>query len=290
MKEITEKKSKLGYTEGLLSIVLNTLLFILKLWAGITAGSVAMIADAWHTFSDSITSLVVIIGFWISDKKADEEHPFGHGRAEIIGGIIVASFLFLISFSFFKESIIRLGNNQSLKYSFASIIIFAVSVIVKEGLAQFSIWAGRKIDSHSLIADGWHHRSDSIVSGLIIAGILLSKNFWWIDGVLGIIVSLVIFYIAFGILRKASSILLGEKVDPALEEEVIKLIRRISPEVSRIHHFHVHKYGVHTELTFHICLQADVKLDAAHNTATRLEEIIRKELKIEPTIHIEPCS
>ena len=97
---MNDQKQQLGYLEGWLSSVLNVVLFGLKLWVGMMAGSVAMIADAWHTLSDTLTSVIVLVGFWISGKPKDKEHPFGHGRAELIGAIIIAILLALVGFSF----------------------------------------------------------------------------------------------------------------------------------------------------------------------------------------------
>ncbi|GAI77757.1 unnamed protein product, partial [marine sediment metagenome] len=164
-KALVSKKNKifLGYLEGIISIFLNTFLFGLKYWVGMKTFSIAIIADAWHTLSDSLTSLVVIIGFKISSKPADKEHPFGHGQAEIVSSIIIGTMLAIVGFNFLIASIQRFTNQQSAVYGTSAIIVFLISVIVKEGLAQFSIRAGKKIDARSLIADGWHHRSDALV-------------------------------------------------------------------------------------------------------------------------------
>jgi cation diffusion facilitator family transporter len=178
------QKQQLGYIEGWLSTVLNTLLFGLKLWVGIRAGSVAMVADAWHTLSDTLTSIVVIFGFWIAGKPQDREHPFGHGRAEVIGAVVIGTLLAVVGFNFLVKSYHQLRNPQHVNFSLFSIVVFAISIVLKEALAQFSLWAGKKVKSQSLIADGWHHRSDAIASALIVIGALFGKTFWWIDGVL----------------------------------------------------------------------------------------------------------
>jgi cation diffusion facilitator family transporter len=105
-KQISKKyKTSIGYLEGTISIILNTLLFGLKYWVGIKTFSIAIIADAWHTLSDSLTSLVVIIGFKVSSKPADKKHPFGHGRAEIISSVIIGTMLAIVGFNFLIASI-----------------------------------------------------------------------------------------------------------------------------------------------------------------------------------------
>ena len=255
---------------------------------GVKSFSIAIIADAWHTLSDSLTSLVVIIGFKISSKPADKEHPFGHGQAEIVSSVIIGTMLAIVGFNFLIASIQRFTNQQSAVYGTSAIIVFVISVIVKEGLAQFSIRAGKKIDARSLIADGWHHRSDALVSLMVLAGIFAGRYFWWVDSVMGIIVSLVIFYTTYFILKESISSLIGEV--PA--EDFIKEIEKIATDsVSQdilLHHFHCHKYGDNKELTFHIRLPAEMKLDEAHRIADKLENKIKEKMEIETTIHIEP--
>ena len=124
--DFSEKK-KLGYMEGGASVVLNTFLFCLKFYAGATVGSISMIADAWHTLADSVTSLVVLFGFWISGRPADDNHTFGHGRAEAIASVIIGTLLGVVGVSFFKDSVLRLVNRQSVKFSLFCIIVFRIS-------------------------------------------------------------------------------------------------------------------------------------------------------------------
>jgi len=288
-KQITKQyKTFMGYLEGTLSIVINTLLFGLKYWIGIKTFSIAIIADAWHTFSDSLTSLVVIIGFKVSSKPADNKHPFGHGRAELISSIIIGTLLGIIGFSFLTASIQRFANQQSASFQSLAIIIFIISTIVKEGLAQFSIRVGKKISSRSLIADGWHHRSDAIASFLIIIGIFLGEYFWWVDSIMGIMVSLLIFYATYSILKGSISTLIGEEPSEALVSEVNEIVTCNFSRDVKLHHLHFHTYGDNKELTFHIRLPADMRLEEAHQIATNLEKKIKIEKDIDTTIHIEP--
>lgn len=288
-KQITkEYKTHIGYLEGTISIILNTLLFALKYWVGIETFSIAIIADAWHTLSDSLTSLVVIIGFKISSKPADEKHPFGHGRAEIISSVIIGTLLAMVGVNFLIASIQRFINHQFASYGNLAIIVFIISVIVKEGLAQFSIRAGKKINSQSLIADGWHHRSDALVSLMILVGIFIGEYFWWVDSIMGIVVSLVIFYTTYSILKVSVSTLIGEEPSKDFETEIRKIVNNSVSRDVKLHHFHSHKYGDNKELTFHIRLPADMRLEDAHEITEEVEKKIREKMNIETTIHIEP--
>ncbi|HOI23892.1 Ferrous-iron efflux pump FieF [bioreactor metagenome] len=282
------EKRRLGYREGVISSVLNTVLFGLKFWVGTAVGSVAMIADAWHTLSDTLTSLVVILGFWISSKPKDDEHPFGHGRAELIASVIIGTLLGVVGVNFLKESWNQLGEHQAVEYSTISIIVFGISVAGKEALARYSIWAGRKVNAQSLLADGWHHRSDALASALIIVGALFGARFWWIDGVLGMGVSALILYAAVDIIRGAVNTLMGEKPDAELIDKVRAIVDSTLPGSSKLHHIHLHTYGDQKEMTLHIRLPAQMSLHDAHSITFAIEDRIRKELNIEATIHPEP--
>ncbi len=283
-----KEKRSLGYREGVISSVLNTVLFGLKFWVGTAVGSVAMIADAWHTLSDTLTSLVVILGFWISSKPGDEEHPFGHGRAELIASVIIGTLLGVVGVNFLKVSWNQLRDHQAVEYSMISIIVFGISVIAKEALARYSIWASKKVKAQSLLADGWHHRSDALASALIIVGALLGNRLWWIDGVLGIGVSLLILYAAAEVMRAAVNTLMGEKPDPELTEKVRTIVDEALPGTSKLHHIHLHTYGDQREMTLHIRLPPKMNLEDAHAITFGIEKRIREELNIETTIHPEP--
>lgn len=287
--EKEQLKAKLSQLEGWLSIVTNTILFGLKYWAGTISGSVAVMADAWHTLSDSLTSVVVLVGSKISQKSADEDHPFGHGRAELVASIIIGVLLAIVAFNFLVESIDKLKHGETAEYGWFVIVVFVISVVGKEALAQFSIRAGKKTDSKALLADGWHHRSDAIASVLILVGVFLGRYFWWIDGVLGILVALLIFYATYEILKQSIDPLIGEKPDEKLISKLQSLISQTVTDRFDLHHIHIHRYGSSTELTFHIQFLHNISFKEAHKAATQVETKLKKEMNINATIHIEPA-
>jgi len=287
---INKKNNRLKNIEGWGSIILNTFLFIIKFWAGSVTGSVAIIADAWHTLSDSFTSAIVLCSVVASSKPPDRKHPFGHGRAEIIASIIIGVLLSVVAFNFFIEALSRLRESTPVTYGNLAIAVTAVSVILKEAMAQFAIRAGKKTGSQVLTADGWHHRSDAISSAIILAGIFTGRQFWWIDGALGIMVSILILYSAFEIIRDTYGSIIGECPDEALVNKINRIAEENINMETFIHHIHVHNYGHHKELTFHIKLPDDLNLKDAHDIATNLEISIRQELNIETTIHMEPLT
>lgn len=283
-----ELKSKYMLIEGVVSVLVNIALFAGKYIIGISIGSLAIVADAWHTLSDCISSFIVIIGGIFSKMPPDKEHPFGHGRLELITGFIVGIMLIFVSYSFAFEAIKDFLNKKHVTFTLSSIIITVASIFIKEALAQYSLWAFRKSESKALYADAWHHRSDSLTSIIILAGILFGKNLWWIDSAMGLLVSIVIFYAGFDVIRNSVKPLIGEYPS----EETIEDIRLIAKELgilndNTLHHFHMHRYGEHMELTFHMRFPKNTTVYDAHEIVSCLENAIRERLGIESTIHIE---
>ena len=279
---------QLAEREGWISIFGNVALFILKMWAGVVSGSIAIIADAWHTLSDSLTSIVVLVGIRISSKPADKEHPFGHGRAELIAAMIIGVMLSVVAFNFVIEGIVRLRTRQPVNYGTIAIVATIISIVVKEAMAQYAFWIARETGARSVRADAWHHRSDAISSVVILAGIFLGRHLWWIDGVLGLVVAGLIFYAAYDILRDAVHLMMGEVPEKELIDYIETVCRKESTLNMKPHHIHVHRYGDHIEMTMHIKLPDDMTLNDAHEIATRVEDRLLEEKGIVSTIHMEP--
>lgn len=286
--EINKDKTKYAIIEGWLSLFSNILLFILKYWVGIVSGSVAIIADAWHTLSDSLTSVILLIAIRISKKPPDEDHPFGHGRAEVIASLIIGVLLSVVAFSFLIESIKKFSDHQAANFGTIAIVATIISIAVKELSAQYAIWAYKKTKLNSLKAEAWHHRSDAISSVIILIGIFIGKHIWWIDSVLGIMVAFLIFYAGFEVIRDAVQPLMGKSPDKSTSDKIKNLISKLTDIDVNFHHLHIHEYGNHTEITFHIILPAKLSLYEAHQLTDRIESAIRKEMNIEATIHMEP--
>ena len=280
--------SKLGYREGLVSVILNLLLFVLKYYAGIASASLALIADAWHTLSDSLTSLVVILGIKLSSKKPDKEHPFGHGRWEQISALIIAILLALVGVEFMKDAIAKLRGHEAADFGWLAYLATVASIVLKEGLARYAFYIARKTGNAAVKADGWHHRSDALSSLMVLAGLFLSPYFWWIDSVLGMLISFMLFYAAYGIIREAVNKILGEEPSEEVIGKVEQIVKAEMGNVAYPHHYHIHHYGDHIEFTFHIKVPGEETVEEAHRKATLIEMQIKTELKIDATIHIEP--
>jgi len=281
-------KKKAGYSEGIVSIIANTVLFVFKLWVGILSGSIALIADAWHSISDSLSSIVLMISVKLSSKKADKQHPFGHGRWEQIGALFIAFILVIIAYDFIKDSIVRLNNKEIARFGTIAFIVTFISILVKEALAQYAFYLGRKTENMSIKADGWHHRTDALASLVVLVGMFFAKYFWWIDSALGIIVSLMLVYVAYEIVKETVAKLLGEEPSPELISEITKSVKSLYPNDLQLHHFHLHNYVNHQELTMHIKLDKNLSIETGHKIATDIENNIKEKFGIIATVHVEP--
>ncbi len=273
---------------GFGSIIGNLLLAAFKIFVAKLCMSSAIMADALHTLSDTVTSLVFVWGLKISQKHADHEHPFGHGRAELIATVIIGVLLALVGVEFAIDGTKRLLNHQAADYNGWAYAAMIATIIVKEGMAQWAFYIAKRGKLASLKADGMHHRSDALSSVVILIGLVFGSSFWWLDGVLSIFVALMIMYSSYEVLMSAVNPLLGEEADPELIAKITAMCHYAAGEDIEAHHFHLHSYGEHLELTFHIRLPRNMSLENAHNVAEEIQDVIRRELQIEATIHTEP--
>ncbi len=286
-------RAKYGYLEATVSIIGNTLLFLLKLILGLYINSIALIADGVHSLSDTATSGVVIFGFRIAAKKPDKEHPHGHGRAEYISTLIIAILLIIVGLGFIQQSIERIITGETLihgEFAILISIIVIISAIVKEVMARYSNALAKKIDSDVLKADAWHHRSDAISSIGVSIGILGSRfGFPILDPIFGLSVSIIIIYVGIRLLKTSSNFLIGKAPD----EKIIKKIEEIAEKtdnIKGIHDISLHDYGAKKILTLHVEVDSSLQLDEAHKIADNLEEKIKNQTKYSTIIHLDPSS
>ena len=203
-------RSKVGKHQGLVSVIINGLLFVIKIIIGIVVGSVSLIADAIHTLSDVISSGVVIWGFNESEKPADPEHPYGHGRIEYIATLIIAILLVVTGVEFIKSSINRVMNPSPISPSWWMILIIFATVILKEMTARYAEFLSHKISSGTLHADAWHHRTDAISSLLVIVAMIAGKyGYNSIDGWAGIGVALFVIWTGFSVAKESIDDIIG---------------------------------------------------------------------------------
>ena len=288
---LTTKRHKAQVFEGILSVVINAVLFGIKFWAGMVTGSIALVADAWHTLSDSLTSILVVFSVKLQSRKADEKHPFGHGRWEQISAIFIAFILGIIAYGFMMDSVGRFNNREGVVFGALAIVVTVISIVVKELFAQYAFYIGRKTNNVIIKADGWHHRSDSLSSVVVLIGVLVAKftnQIWWMDSVLGMFCALAIFYAACKIMGESISKLLGEELDQGLVKKISDELKIIYKDDLYIHHIHLHDYISQRELTMHIRLDKNITIENGHKIATMIENMIKEKFDMIATIHVEP--
>ncbi len=275
----------------LLSIFGNSLLFVLKLWVGLKTHSLALQADAWHTISDTLSSLVVLAGVYIAKRPPDREHPFGHGRYELLTTLLVGVLLVWVAGTFFYKGIELLLERQAATFGVAAIVVTVIGILVKEVMARLTFAVARRSGNTALHADGWHHRSDALSSIVVLAGVLVGRWFWWMDGFLSLVVALMIGYVAWHTIRRAASTLVGEAPSPSLQQAIKETVARAAAPLDVTpHDFRLHNYIQNQELTLHIVLSDEMTVGESFEITSRIEHALREELSLNATVHIEPRS
>ena len=285
-----EVRNRYAALEGWASIVVNLVLAVLKGFFGVISGSVALIADAFHTLSDVSTSVVVIVSFRMARKPSDVSHPFGHGRMEAVGTEVVAVLLMVIGVEVFRGAVGRIIRPEAFEASWLVMGIIVATVIIKELLARFSRELGRMIASDTLDADFWHHRTDAISSVLVLvafAGERIGLSF--LDGIVGIVVAGMIVYTGWRIVRKGIDDLLGKTPSQSLVQEV-KQVARAFPEILDVHELIIHQYGQTNVMSFHIQVSDELSLKAVHDLSEKVEAVVNKRFKTHATIHCDPVN
>ncbi len=288
--ERNDVRSRYGFLEAWTSIFLNFVIFVIKIVFGFLSHSIALIADAFHTLSDISTSVIVLIGFRISRKPPDKEHPFGHGRMEAISTLIIATLLLVTGIEVGKSAFMRIFHPRPIHASWLVIGLIFVTVLLKEGLAQFSRQLGRMIQSSALEADYWHHHTDAIAAILVIIAMILGKfNFPYLDGYAGVLVSFIIIFMGFKIAKRSSDCLLGTSPDPEIISKIKNIVQSFN-EVLSVYDIVVHQYGRMKIATLHIEISDAYSLQQAHELVEKIEEEVTKQLNIPLSIHTDPVN
>ena len=282
-------RAQYGKLAGWVGIFCNLLLFAGKLLVGTLSKSVSMTADAVNNLSDASSSVVTLLGFKLSEKPADREHPYGHHRMEYLSGLCVAAMILLIGAELVKTSIGRILHPEPVEFSLALVLVLAGSILLKLWMAEFNRSLGKTIDSAALSATAADSRNDVIATGAVLASCVLGKltgaN---IDGWTGLLVALFILWSGVGVARDTISPLLGMAPDKQLVRAITQTL--LSHEkVLGVHDLMVHDYGpgrrfasAHVEMDY----REDV-LDA-HELIDEMEREVRKTLGVELVIHYDP--
>lgn len=292
-EDISDEKvrGKYIFLGGLVGIISNLLLFIIKLSVGLITSSIAIMADAFNNLSDASSSIITIVGFKLSDKPADAEHPFGHGRIEYISALIVSFMVMLVGFQFVKSSLERIFNPVDIKFEIIPFILLLVSIFVKIWLSSFNKFVGNKIDSSALKAASADALGDVFTSSCVAISFLASKfTSFPIDGYLGTLVALFILYSGFSLTKETLNPLLGEAPDPELVQKIQDMVLSYD-KITGVHDLIIHNYGpCRCMASIHAEVPCDISIMEIHEIIDRAEREISEKLKIYLVIHMDPIA
>lgn len=285
-------RAKYGSLASTVGIAVNLLLAASKLAVGIISASLSVTADALNNLSDAGSSVISFIGFKLSSKPADKEHPFGHARMEYIASMIVSFIILLVGAELLKSSVKALifGEEASAFLGTPTFIILSVSVAVKVWLSFFCKKIARIIDSTAVRASGTDALSDAAsTSAVLISAIVIRlTGFYLLDAIMGLAVSILILYAGIKILNETKNSILGES--PV--EEIAKSISKITAEYSDVigtHDMMIHNYGPgHFVASFHAEVDGGGDIFKLHDTIDVIEKRISTELGIVCSIHMDP--
>ena len=283
-------RGRYGAAAGIVGIVANTLLCAGKMLIGFISGSVSITADAVNNLSDAASSLMTLIGFRISQKPPDKEHPYGHARVEYLSGLAVAALILIIGFQLAKSSVEKILAPSPVEFSPALVAVLVLAILVKLWLAAFNKKVGRHINSSTLLAAAADSRNDVISTAAVLAAALISRFFGIdLDGWMGLAVALFILYSGIGIGKETIAPLLGAPPDPELVKSIGEKVLNFDDRILGFHDLVVHDYGpgqcfatIHAEM--------DYRLDPleAHELLDDIESSFRSEDNIQLVIHYDP--
>lgn len=282
-----------GTLSSITGILVNLLLFTLKMVAGTLSGSLSIRADAFNNLSDAGSSVISLVSFKISAKPADRHHPFGHARMEYVASMIICFFVFFIGIELISGAIEKFIAPSIPLFHLLSVIILACSVLFKLWLGFFNRSLGKKIGSEVLRATAADSFSDAAATSVLLVAnlicpVLPESVAQYVDPVMSALVALLIFLAGARILNETKNSILGE----APSEELIEKIRTTVsefPDALAIHDMVVHNYGAgHTIASLHVEVDGSKDIFTLHDTIDLIERRLREELCIEATIHLDP--
>ena len=275
----------------------NMILFAFKLVAGIVGRSGAMVADAVHSASDFATDIVVLAFVRISAKPRDNDHKWGHGKYETLASLIIGVALFAVGVEILMDSALKIkavANGEILpRPGIIAIIAAAVSIVVKEALYQWSVYVARKVESPSVKANAWHHRSDALSSVGTLLGIgaayFLGEKWRIADPIAAIVVAALIMNISITLCRTALAELLEKSLPQAVEEEILSIILSV-PNVHKPHNLRTRRIGANIAIEVHIRVEGTMTVHDSHEISRQIEDALRSRFgeQTAVAIHIEP--
>jgi cation diffusion facilitator family transporter len=287
--EDMQVRTRYGLMASIVGICCNVLLFGAKLFTGMLVGSISVMADAFNNLSDAASSVIGFIGVKMAGKPADEEHPFGHGRMEYIAAFIVAFLVIQVGFSFFKTSIGKILHPEEMTFKTVSVAILLLSVCVKLWMAFFNNTLAKRIQSAVMKATAADSLGDVITTSATILSLLV-YGIWKfnIDGIVGIIVSVIVMWAGVKIAKDTLTPLIGEPIDPKLYVEITEFVESYDGIIGS-HDLIVHNYGPSRSMaSVHAEVPNDVEIEVSHEIIDAIEQEAVRKFGIFLVIHMDP--
>ncbi|MBR2678221.1 MAG: cation transporter [Bacilli bacterium] len=274
---------------SILGILGNVILLILKASIGFISNSQAMIADAFNSFGDVLSSLLTFIGNKISSKKADDDHHLGHGKAEYIYAFLISIIMLVTSAMVIKGAIVTYLNHTKIDFSIYLIIICIITIVVKFGLYLYTREVGKKHHNILVEANSKDHRNDCFITMMTLISSIL--GIYIVDIIIGIIISLWIAYTAIKIFKESYDVLMDKAMDDITEEKVLEIVKK-HDEVLKIQHFNSTPVGYKYQISFTIFVDGKLSTFESHEIADSLEKEINKEIPeiYLSVIHVNPMN
>ncbi len=271
-------------------MVVNIALSVIKVAIGLSAASLALVADGIHSLSDVATDVAVLLGLRLGSREPDQSHPYGHGRAETFSGGLVALILIVVGGAMIYYATLAIARDEMTTPRLAVLVAAVISIAAKEWLYRVTRKVAIQFHSPALYANAWHHRSDALSSVAVVVGFIsLEFGFGHGDQVAAIAVGMMIIWVGVRIIGDAFRELTEAAVDP----DTIKHIKEIINSDSSVREWHklrTRMVGREVFLDLHILVDPDLKITAAHEIAESLEKTLDEQITrpINITVHIEP--
>lgn len=275
---------------SIFGIIGNLFLLIIKSIVGIITMSQAMIADSINSAGDIFSSIMTYVGNKIASKPSDETHNLGHGKAEYIFSLLISISMMAVSVKLLISSIESLYNHENYKFSIFLIIVCIVTIVVKFSLYIYTHRISKQQNNLLIEANAKDHKNDCIVSSFTLISAIMSKfNIMWFDGLVGIGITLWIFYTGIKIFMESFNVLMDKSISIEDKNKVLEIINK-HPEVKKIQHFNSTPVGYKYQISFTIYVDGNLSTFESHKIANDLEEEIDKEIdEIYLTvIHVNP--
>ena len=282
-------RERYGVLSGVVGIACNVLLFAAKLLIGWMTGAVSVAADAFNNLSDGLSSLISIVGFKVSGRAPDAQHPFGYGRTEYIAGLIVSMLICVVGVQFLQTSVERILHPKAVSFTWTAAAVLVLTMLVKLWLGTFNRSLGRRIESPTLLAAMQDSLNDVVTTGVVLVGMIAGQfTNMPIDGVVGIMVAFFIIWSGICIARDTFSPLIGQAADPQIAHDIADTVLQY-PSILGIHDLIIHNYGVGKSLaSLHAEVPDTADIVAVHELIDEAERKVWEKTGVYTVIHMDP--